>query len=792
MSVINFVNPYKNPGVRDMPEVIYLDLTQQENAEHIQNLINQTPKIKEFLLTEHYAINHDLSARLKQTLIPFQKPPETMKPEKRDGNYRYFAVVATADFGEGSSGLIRQVLGVWKIGHGQAIYKIKAEEKKQRLLKSIFFKKPLEKAVENARQHYAMTPLMVQLVKEEEKRKIIMNLKREQKITGMAPHMSAKYPIIETDDGVHLLIRKQPGLTLETWISWLQQYPQGLTLIQRLLLCINLYETLETQVHRLKIELNTGQQAQLIHRDIKPANIIVNHERLSLTCNIIDYGLSTYKGDMLSNGAGTPLYMEPHQLIHPSKVQETDDLFSLAIICAEIWGDRQRAQIQTMSELENKNKNIQFTGLFLGMNHCSLEQQIAISNILQQCTRFSREKRYSKQEVINAYKSQLLTAYNRLHTIHPYLQARIFALQTQLRTYADLDETARSWLDQEFIAADFLINQTQKLNNQELNAGRSLAAIWIEYRATQLSAITTTTLPADTPRGLQEQWSCLCRACVAPVLPNSRMLLAMVADWQVINRLSALFQDLKFIDIKSFDLLYNSYLDPKNNEPLLEREPLLKRRIHQHLEKVLFFAHLPHQVKNRFEDLCQRALDTQITKTIQFECEFNDARNLAALHVFYAQICPKANKQLNVLLTPEQSFQAVFNEMYHHYQEQIMQKWRADLQPYIKNKHTPGLLTSIFPPSPQRQVTIDNLFKNLKQLFQESKAIHLLPQQIMTLLTKTISQVEQDHQQGYLGYVGITTSTLADALKELKKDIRPKHTLTEAASSTMKFNSISF
>jgi hypothetical protein len=143
-------------------------------------------------------------------------------------------------------------------------------------------------------------------------------------------------------------------------------------------------------------------------------------------------------------------------------------------------------------------------------------------------------------------------------------------------------------------------------------------------------------------------------------------------------------------------------------------------------------------------------------------------------------------------LTPEQSFQAVFNEVYHHYQEQITQKWHADLQSYIKNTHTPGLLTSIFPASPQRQVTIDNLFKNLKQLFQENKAIHLLPQQIMALLTKTISQVEQDHQQGYLGYVGITTSTLADALKELKKDIRPKHILTKATSSTMNFNPLSF
>lgn len=785
-----------------MPEVIYLDLTQQENAENMQNLINKNPQIKEFLLTERYAITDDLHARLKQTLIPFQKPPETVKPEKRAGNYRYFAVVATSAFGEGSSGLIRQVLGVWKIGHGEALYKVKTDEKKQRLLKSTFFKARLEHAVENARPHYVMTPEWVQLIKEEEKRKIVSALNREQKITSLAAHMSAKYPVIETDEAVHLLIRKQPGLTLESWLNWLQQNPQGFTLIQRLLLCLNLYEAVDVQAHQLKVALTTGQQAQLIHRDIKPANIIVDHGPLSLTCNIIDYGFSTFKGDALSNPAGTPIYMEPQLLMQlsttaqrlraPAKAQESDDLFSLAIICAEIWGDRQRAHIQTLSELQHKNKNIQFAGLFLGMSDCVPEQQIAISKILQQCTRFAKEKRSSKQEVISAYKRQLLIAYQHLQSTHPELQARIATLQSQLDSYAQLDERARTLFDQEFMAADFLSHQPQNLNTQQLSTGRPLAAIWLEYRATQISAITTSKLPEDSPRGLHEQWSRLCRACVTPGSPNSRMLQAMIADWQIISRLSCLFQALKFIDPKALDFFYNDFLARKREEPLLEREPLLRQRIQRHLETVLYFEHLPQSVKNRFTDLCQQALATASPQTQEFAVEFNVARKLAALQVFYARICPEANKQLQVLLTPEQSFQAVFDEMYHDYQEQITQKWHAALQPYIKQSQTPGLLTAMFPPSPQRQVAIDDLFKNLQQLFQESQQISLLPQQIIALLNQTIAQVKQDHQQGYLGYVGITKSTLADALTELKTDLRPRHALAEASASTLNFNPLYF
>ncbi|MGL6029471.1 MAG: protein kinase domain-containing protein, partial [Legionella sp.] len=346
-----------------MSELITLNLCAQESAAYIMLLLQHYPQKKQFYPFDVYAITipateqdktTELRMQLSHILLAFDKPTAGARDDNLKPAARYYAVVKNQFLGSGSFGSVRPVRGTWKIEDGQALFKVKSDIYKQRVLKTLFF------TAEPFNPQHTPAASYEETKRKNEQRDA---LTQEQIIASYTPHLSTKYPIIETDEGVHLLMRRQPGVDLFAMISSLQGNPQQISVIQRLLLCLELYETLEQEVH----SVTTANNGKLIHRDIKPQNIILYQQGYLFKTHVVDYGMCTSSDSTQSLGSsGSPLYMDPvvyNDGTSSPVPSAANDLFAVAIICAQIWGDTRR-QTMTSTYLAQENSNIQFSNLF--------------------------------------------------------------------------------------------------------------------------------------------------------------------------------------------------------------------------------------------------------------------------------------------------------------------------------------------------------------------------------------------------------------------------------------------
>ncbi|MCA9581752.1 MAG: serine/threonine protein kinase [Myxococcales bacterium] len=93
--------------------------------------------------------------------------------------------------------------------------------------------------------------------------------------------------------------------------------------------------------------LGAAHEQGIIHRDIKPENILLTRspEGIELV-KILDFGIAKFTRDhttMTDDGRvlGSPLYMAPEQMVGSNKVDERADIYSLAVLIADMLkGDR--------------------------------------------------------------------------------------------------------------------------------------------------------------------------------------------------------------------------------------------------------------------------------------------------------------------------------------------------------------------------------------------------------------------------------------------------------------------
>jgi serine/threonine protein kinase len=754
---------------------IYLDLTQKKNADDVYQLIHQYPETKYFVPNTPFVINrntpNEKTLILSHMLMYVYKPAATLPPQKINLNYLHFSVIESKPIGIGGFCYIRSVLGVWKISIDQAVYKIKSEKKK-RVLKSILFEPELKKVIQEE-QPLDIIQARINIINNATR-----HLLQEAYISRFIPHLSARYPLIKTEDGVHFLLRKQRGNNLRELLIWLERNPQGLTFIQRLLLCIDLYEALGTQVHGIKIEDHTKNRVPIIHRDIKPENVMIKNKGILLSGTIIDYGLSNYKGYQSYVAFGSPIYMEPQLIVRNAPSQKTNDVFGVTMICTEIWGDQRRMGIRTTKQLIKENKNIQFKNLFSGID-CSELQEEAIRTILYKGTRFNRKERLSREGYVKAYTHQLLSAYTFLKTNNPFLNERLIGLNGFLPYYKKLSKKARSLLDQEFVATDFFISHLKQEPNcmQEFNPQSSLAKFWISYRDAQLSEVINTRIPQDIPNKLLNIIQELKEMATWP-FPNSFILVSICKDWQIVKRLIDLFQNLKFMISYDYDLrkTYDEAFDEAlvANRPLSEVETNIKQQLHNNLIYVLDTSDLSLQNQNRFLAIFWEALNTEAWKKLNFQKEFISAINLANLNIFYKKVCPYGG---TLVIEKSQGFKEVYDRMYLNYSKQLWQNCHLALQPFFKNSQVLSLFSSQGNDSYYRR-QLSHFFEKLDELLEKyENAIRILPEKIAQLMSNTIENVKKHAQVLKVNPKIEKNNPLIKALQHLLDDFVEQHNL---------------
>lgn len=316
---------------------------------------------------------------LTSSLRYFKKSPQ------KKADIQGHLLVSRRELGKGCYGFVQSLRGSLRI-KAQSVEPRRKHPEKQRAVKFFEFSSQQDEA------------------------DAITDLKTEVIIGRATPQMDTKYnPYTYRGAGL-ILMHEQEGISLERFIEEMNAGKIKVSSTERLKITTKLLETLFIQVHGLRLNYNGRDWGRLLHCDVKPANIIIKRQPLSL--NFIDYGLATT--DMIKPTnlfPGTPIYMDPRAWRdHLKKPDQSTDLYSTALIIAELFCDKSRpTSLTSLDELKRILINYPFTNLFQDLDDLTEAEKESIKSILTKMLSPNLQDRPTRMEALYHFQRILRT-----------------------------------------------------------------------------------------------------------------------------------------------------------------------------------------------------------------------------------------------------------------------------------------------------------------------------------------------------------------------------------------------
>jgi serine/threonine-protein kinase len=154
---------------------------------------------------------------------------------------------------------------------------------------------------------------------------LIERFAREAKLSSRirSPHVVQIFDFATTSEGIpYIVMEAIEGETLDARIR--REGKLGLEETSRIVI-------------QLCRALSKAHEIGIIHRDMKPENVLLGVEEGELFVRILDFGIAKHidgpKGvTEAGTTMGTPSYMSPEQLFHPTEVDHRSDLWSLGVM----------------------------------------------------------------------------------------------------------------------------------------------------------------------------------------------------------------------------------------------------------------------------------------------------------------------------------------------------------------------------------------------------------------------------------------------------------------------------
>ncbi|MGL6029472.1 MAG: hypothetical protein ACRC0M_06785 [Legionella sp.] len=536
-------------------------------------------------------------------------------------------------------------------------------------------------------------------------------------------------------------------LSIKLLNAWLKNYPQGLSFMQRLLLCMDLYKA----YGKAKSTPLYSIEQKLIVRTLDYCNINVTGDGLSLTSSIE----ATDRKEQISNKEPVPC---------EETTCEDDDQLSLALLCAELLGYPHVAGIITRAQLFYDVPGcFKPEELLTEFADCNNDVRETLSIILlltaaKLTKRTSNEPKKVENVSGKSYDIVLLAHCRQLTSSHCALNTKLDTLRIDLDNYYSLNDEQRSLVHQEYIAADFLMQAPEAINTIYIKPNETLAIIWRDYCQSKLTHVNTQHFEQDTPQNLLSQTNKIKALCTHPMQPNPAMLQFIIEQWAIVVRLSQVFQHLKHYNLAAITSQFNAVLSPDTHHSLNQIEVLLKSQLQQ-----LFNNQAIEPLTSSYQQLYDRLCNDNNSLSTCFTNEWLMAQQLMQLY----QLCHQTVLDKNTIPEAQDSFDTSFNELYLCYQNYFIKIINTGLNTY-KEKHSRSQSSRLFQKAPQRADAIMQLFDSLRLIFQNSKdTLYSIRGSVISCVTEIKTAVEHEHKKGLGGALNLTQSELANALSHI-------------------------